>query len=155
MDMPTETVFGESLAGSVTVTEIESADGWNTVPNYCEVTVDERTVPGHTADLERFESMPGIEFTVEQNLPPMCCESKGFANHVLEIAKDHQSGTANHIVKPHATDAGWLSNAGTDCVICGPAEPGEAHTASESVSKSLLSAAFECYLGVADNWTGE
>ena len=155
LDMPTETVFGKSIAGSLTVTEIESEDGWNTVPDFCEVTVDERTVPGQTADLERVESISGIEFSVEQNLPPMRCDSSAFATQVLEIAKESQSGTPHRIVKPHATDAGWLANAGTDCLICGPAEPGEAHTANESVSKSLLSTAFECYLGVADNWAGE
>jgi len=41
------------------------------------------------------------------------------------------------LVKPPATDAGWLADAGTTCVVCDPAEP-EAHTATESVSLDVL-----------------
>ncbi|ERH12967.1 MAG: peptidase M20 family protein [halophilic archaeon J07HB67] len=42
------------------------------------------------------------------------------------------------VVKPHATDAGWLAQAGTTCVVCGASEPGEAHTDTESVSVGVL-----------------
>jgi acetylornithine deacetylase len=48
-------------------------------------------------------------------------------------------------VKPHATDAGWLADAGVACVVCGPAEPGEAHTETESVSLSVLARCREVY----------
>ncbi|MFC6728557.1 M20/M25/M40 family metallo-hydrolase, partial [Natronoarchaeum mannanilyticum] len=59
------------------------------------------------------------------------------------------------VTKPHATDAGWLAQAGTTCVVCGPAEPGEAHTADESVSLDVLERCYELYRGVAELWPAE
>lgn len=152
LDTPKETIFGKEIAGSLAVTEIDGGTNWNTIPDSCEVTVDERTVPGKRADLEIIESIEGVGYSVEQDLPPMRCDSNAFARLVLEAAENNQTGSANHIIKPHATDAGWLSKAGTDCIVCGPAEPGEAHSANESVSKSLLNTAYQCYFSVAENW---
>ncbi|MFB6086012.1 MAG: M20 family metallopeptidase [Halodesulfurarchaeum sp.] len=152
LDPPTRTVFGERLAGSLAVTEIDGGTDWNVIPESCSVTVDERTVPGKRADLGIVESIPGVEWTVDQDLPPMRCESREFADQVRAAAAKAQSGTPEFVQKPHATDAGWLAKAGTECVVCGPAEPGEAHSATESVSKSLLYTAFDCYRSVADDW---
>ena len=53
------------------------------------------------------------------------------------------------MTKPHATDAGWLAAAGTTCVVCGAAEPGEAHTADESVSVDVLERCYEIYRTLA------
>ena len=53
LDAPEAEVFGERLSGSVVVTEVDGGSAWNVVPERCEVTVDERTVPGEYADLER------------------------------------------------------------------------------------------------------
>jgi acetylornithine deacetylase len=102
------------------------------------VTVDERTVPGDRADLGRVADLPGIEWVVDQDLPPMACDEPAFADAVLGAAGVEQDREPAHVVKPHATDAGWLAEAGTTCVVCGPAEPGEAHTATESVSLDVL-----------------
>ena len=54
------------------------------------------------------------------------------------------------VVKPHATDAGWLDAAGTDCLVIGPAEPGEAHTATESVSLDALATCRKIYRDLLD-----
>jgi acetylornithine deacetylase len=55
------------------------------------------------------------------------------------------------VTKPHATDAGWLaSRADTDCVVVGAAEPGEAHTATESVSLAVVERCYEIYRAVAE-----
>jgi acetylornithine deacetylase len=78
---------------------------------------------------------------------------------VLTAARDAHDGEPadgqpQQVVKPHATDAGWLAEAGTTCVVCGPAEPGEAHTATESVSLAVLDRCYEIYRGVAESWRG-
>ncbi|AGN02789.1 acetylornithine deacetylase/succinyldiaminopimelate desuccinylase-like deacylase [Salinarchaeum sp. Harcht-Bsk1] len=142
LSVPEVEVAGEALSGSIVATEIEGGSAWNVVPDRCTVTVDERTVPGERAALDELATADGIEWVVEQDLPPMRCEDSAFADLVLDAARsnvdDAAAGTAQHVVKPHATDAGWLSEAGTDCVICGPAESGEAHTATESVSIAVL-----------------
>jgi acetylornithine deacetylase len=117
------------------------------------VTVDERTVPGERAPLKRVEDIEGVSVRVDQDLPPMACEDADFADVVLSAAAENQDAAPEHVVKPHATDAGWLAQAGTQCVVVGAAEPGEAHTADESVSLSVLERCRAVYEQVASEWT--
>ena len=132
---PETTVLGHDVSGSLVVTEIAGGSAWNVVPERCTVTVDERTVPGERAPLA---DLPGVRHELDQDLPPMACHDELFAEAVLGAARESQAGDPRAVVKPHATDAGWLADAGTTCVVCGPAEPGEAHTATESVSLDVL-----------------
>ncbi|WP_251327983.1 M20 family metallopeptidase [Haloplanus pelagicus] len=154
LDAPTTTVLDRHLSGSVAVTEIEGGSAWNVIPEACSVTVDERTVPGERAALERVESIPGVEWTVDQDLPPMACDDADFAEAVLAAARESQTGAPERVVKPHATDAGWLAAAGTTCVVCGAAEPGEAHTATESVGVDVLERCERLYRRVAEALVG-
>jgi len=152
LDFPETTVLGHEMSGSVAVTEIDGGSAWNVIPERCEITVDERTVPGERAPLDRAEAVDGVTWHVDQDLPPMACGDAGFADAVLDAATAAQDGVPEHVVKPHATDAGWLAQAGTDCVIVGAAEPGEAHTADESVSLDVLERCREVYERVAEAW---
>ncbi|QCS41144.1 M20 family metallopeptidase [Natrinema versiforme] len=152
LEPPSVDAAGETLAGRLTVTEIEGGSAMNVVPARCEFTVDERTVPGERADLESVAALEGIEWTVDQNLPPMRCDDDAFVDAVLAAATDAQTADPELVTKPHATDAGWLSRAGTECVIYGPSEPGEAHTDDESVSIAVLERCLETYRRVAQEW---
>ena len=157
LDAPTATVQGERLAGSLAVTGVESGSAWNVIPESATITVDERTVPGERATLDRVAELSGVEWSVDQDLPPMACDDRAFADAVLDAARTVQADetgvdgpgdvpgiedtgntTPQRVVKPHATDAGWLAQAGTTCVVCGASEPGEAHTDTESVSVGVL-----------------
>ena len=138
LDAPSAEVFGETLLGSVAVTEIEGGSAWNVLPESCAVTVDERTVPGERAALDEVEAIAGVSWTVDQDLPPMACDDAEFAERALDAVRSVQDGDGERVSKPHATDAGWLADAGVSCLVCGPAEPGEAHTATESVSLDVL-----------------
>ncbi|MFB6090456.1 MAG: M20 family metallopeptidase [Halobellus sp.] len=149
LDAPTATVLGQEVEGSVVVTEIEGGSAWNVIPESCTATVDERTVPGERAPLERVEEVAGVEWTVDQDLPPMACGDADFADAALDAADAAQAATPEHVTKPHATDAGWLADAGTACVVVGAAEPGEAHTAGESVDLDVLSRCYRIYRGLA------
>jgi acetylornithine deacetylase len=149
---PETEVLGHAMRGSVVVTEIDGGTAWNVLPARCEVTVDERTVPDERVPLERTEGVEGVEWTVDQDLPPMACDDAAFADVVLDAARDAQDGEPEHVVKPHATDAGWLSAAGTTCVVCGAAEPGEAHTAEESVSLAVLDRCYRIYREVVERF---
>ncbi|WP_435552315.1 M20 family metallopeptidase [Natrinema sp. CGMCC1.2065] len=153
--VPAVDVAGETLEGRLTVTEIEGGSAMNVVPARCTVTVDERTVPGERAALERVADLEGIEWTVDQDLPPMRCADTAFADAVRAAADAAQAGEPELVTKPHATDAGWLAEAGTECVIYGPSEPGEAHTDDESVSIDVLERCRETYRRVAEQWPGE
>ena len=149
-EVPTVEVAGERLSGSVAVTGIDGGSAWNVLPETCEVTVDERTVPGERAPLDAVEAVPGVEWTVDQDLPPMRCDDDAFAETVLDAARDAQASAPALVTKPHATDAGWLAKAGTTCVVCGPAEPGEAHTDDESVSVEVLERCYRIYHRTAE-----
>jgi acetylornithine deacetylase len=162
LTFPEVEVMGHRVSGSVAVTEIDGGSAWNVIPERCEVTVDERTVPGERAPLERVESVEGVTHRVDQDLPPMACDDPDFADAVLDAARAVHEGEGSddsgphgpeHVVKPHATDAGWLSAAGTTCVVCGPAEPGEAHTDDESVSVDVLERCRRLYDRVAAEWS--
>ncbi|MBX0302109.1 M20 family metallopeptidase [Haloarcula salinisoli] len=154
LEFPTAEVLGHELQGSVAVTEIDGGSAWNVVPEHCDATVDERTVPGERAPLERVEDIAGVSWRVDQDLPPMACGDADFADAVLAAAAGAQDADPEHVVKPHATDAGWLAAAGTDCVVVGAAEPGEAHTATESVSLDVLERCRRIYDGVVTEWLG-
>jgi acetylornithine deacetylase len=150
LSFPTAEVLGHELQGSIAVTEIHGGTAWNVIPEGCEVTVDERTVPGERAPLERVEEVEGVTWAVDQDLPPMACDDADFADLVLRAARPVQHGDPKQVVKPHATDAGWLAEAGTTCVVCGAAELGEAHTATESVSLDAVERCERVYRGVAE-----
>ena len=152
LEAPSVDVAGETLEGSLVVTEIDGGTAMNVIPERCALTIDERTVPGERAALERVESVDGVEWTVDQDLPPMRCDDEAFAESVLEAADAAQSGSPELVTKPHATDAGWLAEAGTECVIYGASEPGEAHTKAESVSIEVLERCRETYRAVAERW---
>jgi acetylornithine deacetylase len=156
---PEADVLGESLSGSVVVTAIDGGAAMNVIPDRCTVTVDERTVPDARADLGRVESIAGVEWRIDQDLPPMACEDATFADAVLDAARAaHGEGAdegaadpgPQHVTKPHATDAGWLARAGTACVVCGASEPGEAHTETESVSLAVLDRCRRIYAGTIE-----
>lgn len=149
IDAPSAEVFGERVTGSIAVTEIDGGSAWNVIPESCSITVDERTVPDERAPLETVES-ENIEWVIDQDLPPMACDNEGFAAAVKAAASDVQNANPELVTKPHATDAGWLTDAGVTCVICGPAEPGEAHTKDESVSLDVLENCCEIYRAMAE-----
>jgi acetylornithine deacetylase len=153
METPRTTVLGHEIAGSLVVTEIEGGSAGNVVPARCEVTIDERTVPGERAELSRVErEVEGVEWRVDRDTPPMACDDPAFADAVLAAAREAQEGVPEQVTKPHATDAGWLAGTGTTCVICGPSEPGQAHTKDESVSLEVLDRCYRIYREVAESF---
>lgn len=149
LSAPKATVRGQAIEGSLAITQIEGGSAWNVIPEKCVITIDERTVPGDRAPLESVAT-DEITWTVDQDLLPMACHDETFIGSVLEAARAAQPGTPQQVCKPHATDAGWLADAGTTCLVCGPAEPGEAHTATESVSIDVLERCREIYTDAAD-----
>ena len=151
LNAPETTVLSHEIDGSVAVTEIDGGSAWNVIPERCTLTVDERTVAGERVSFEQVEAVEGVSVTVEQDLPPMACDDADFAATVRAAGDAVQNGSPGAVVKPHATDAGWLSaRAETTCVVCGAAEPGEAHTATESVSIEILERCVEIYREVVE-----
>jgi acetylornithine deacetylase len=151
IEPPSVEVLGNPLEGTVVVTGIDGGSAMNVVPDRCTVTVDERTVPGERAPIDRVAEAEGVEWAVDDDLPPMRCPDDAFADRMLEAARATQDGDPRHVTKPHATDAGWLADAGTACLIYGASEPGEAHTATESVSIRVLERCYRGYRAIAES----
>lgn len=145
----------ETIQGSVVATMIDGGETWNVIPDRCEVAIDERTVPGEYAPLEQIEELEGVEVVIDQDWPPMRCDDERFVEAVVDAAATAQDGSPQVVVKPHATDAGWLSAAGTQCVVCGPSELGEAHTADESVSLESLGRCVDLYRTLSEHPDGD
>ena len=150
VDPPVATVMETEIKGSIAVTEIDGGTAWNSIPDVCRVAVDERTVPGKRVPIEQ-AAIEGVTWSIDQDLPPMACNDSTFLNLATDVATDVHSATAatpTQVTKPHATDAGWLSDAGTTCIVVGAAEPGEAHTAQESVSIDAIERCYHIYRAV-------
>jgi Acetylornithine deacetylase/Succinyl-diaminopimelate desuccinylase and related deacylases len=146
-DVPIATVEDTEINGSLAVTEVDGGTEWNSIPETSHVTIDERTVPGKRVPIEQ-AAIEGVTWDIDQDLPPMACDDTAFATAVTDVATSvhmEETGTPAQVTKPHATDAGWLSEAGTTCVIVGAAEPGEAHTAEESVSIDAIERCYDIY----------
>ncbi len=72
-DAPVASVGETEISGSVAVTEIDGGTAWNTIPDTCQITIDERTVPGKRAPIER-AAVEGVTWSIDQDLPPMACD---------------------------------------------------------------------------------
>jgi acetylornithine deacetylase len=157
------TVRGHELAGSAVVTQCSGGSAANVVPDRCELTVDERTVPGARrpiddpslgdalGDRSSDESIGDrVDHDVGMAHPAMICEDDAFVERALNAASAAQDAEPAAVAKPHATDAGILDEAGTECLVIGPAEAGEAHTADESVSIEILERCREIYHTLAE-----
>jgi len=155
LDTPETTVLGTDVSGSLAVTVIDGGETWNVIPERCEATVDERTVPGGRADLAGVaDATSGVELVVDQDLPPMACDDAAFADAALDAAEavhdELDLDAPEHVTKPHATDAGWLAEAGTACLVCGASEPGEAHTDTESVGIDVVDRCYRIYVHLVE-----
>ena len=158
IDPPRITMCGKTLSGSIAATMISGGTASNTIPDSCTITVDERTAPEQLTDLQSIIRSDNIEIQCEQHLPAMRCDDPAFAEFMQDTAVKSQTTDSKLVTKPHTTDAGRLNQAGTTCVVCGPAEQGEAHTDTESVSLSALHQCRRIYQRAFENfgsWTSD
>lgn len=152
LDFPTATINRMSIGGSAVITKFQDGGNpVNEVPSECVIKADERTVPGAEVSFEEVETLENVEMTISDEFPAMECDDLNFAEEVLTAARDAQDGSPEMVLKPHATDAGWLARAGTTCVVCGASEPGEAHTATESAGVEILERCYRIYRNAAEH----
>ncbi len=151
LELASAVISGVDVEGSVVVTMIEGGDAANMIPGSCGLVVDERYPPGEKVD---FSGLDGGDFSIDvvSEVPAMECMDKDFIDTAFGVVDDVQMGFPERVVKPHTTDAGWLSEAGMDCVVIGPSEKGEAHTAVESVSIDSLVTCYEIYREIANRY---
>ncbi|PTD94557.1 peptidase M20 [archaeon SCG-AAA382B04] len=144
---PKEEVFGEEMKAGSCITQIESEGATNVVPDKCQITMDVRTIPNKNYDLEF-----GDKHRIVTDVLPMKTKNEELIK-ALERSVEKETGySPNRIIKPQATDAGFLAENGSDTIILGPSEPTEPHSNNESVSIDILEDTYNVFLDLANNF---
>jgi acetylornithine deacetylase/succinyl-diaminopimelate desuccinylase-like protein len=145
---------------SLSVGRIDGGQSVNVVPDWCEIEVDRRLIPGEDpaaslrAAREMVERHAGAEIQFEfappwVHMPPLSALS---ARWIEPLAGAIESATGRRpLVKgvPFGTDAGPLSESGTPCVVFGPGDIAQAHTKDEWIDLDEVRLAAEAYFRIA------
>jgi acetylornithine deacetylase len=145
---------------SLSVGRIEGGQSVNIVPDWCEIEIDRRVIPGenlddlrgHVRDFleERLGSLEGIDFgPCWVNMPPLTPRLGPFAGPLAD-AVGRATGRAPKLMGvPYGTDAGPLSEGGLPCVVFGPGDIAQAHTKDEWIELDQVRLAAEAYFQIA------
>lgn len=148
---------------SLSVGRIEGGQSVNVVPDWCEIEIDRRVIPGErsqdcigrveSAVRSRLGSLEGIEFLPPWvNMPALSGEGRGQEAYIPALRRAIASVTgATPAVTgvPYGTDAGPLSETGLPCFVFGPGDIAQAHTKDEWVDLEQVHLASEAYFAIA------
>jgi acetylornithine deacetylase/succinyl-diaminopimelate desuccinylase family protein len=147
---------------SLSVGRIEGGVSVNVVPDWCEVEIDRRVIPG-----ERAADCPGrvLAYLREQlgdamnrveflppwvNMPPLVAGKAELFLPALRTAIERVGGRTPDVMGvPYGTDAGPLGEAGLPCVVFGPGDIAQAHTKDEWIELDQVKMAAEMYFEMA------
>ncbi len=123
-------------APTVNVGIIHGGSQNNIVPDYCEIEVDRRTVPGEVhadilANLRKTFSHVPITTQVLSDCPPLRTDPQNPFVQKLALATGDQKNAL--VGAPWFCDAGILAQYGIPAVAFGPGSIAQAHTANEFV----------------------
>ena len=164
--------YAEILAGStpdpvlgppsLSVGRIEGGISFNVVPDWCEIDIDRRVIPGErVADcpgearayldarlgklMNRVDSLPPWV-----NMPPLVAgRAESFLPGLRSAIARVGGRTPEVIGVPYGTDAGPLGEGGLPCVVFGPGDIAQAHTRDEWVELDQVRLASEMYFEIA------
>jgi acetylornithine deacetylase/succinyl-diaminopimelate desuccinylase-like protein len=146
---------------SLSVGRIEGGQSVNVVPDWCEIEVDRRVIPGEnpldcpTQAREFLRDALGglesIEFTAPWvNMPALVSRVEPHDLDVIrEIVRDVTGRAPSTGGVPYGTDAGPLSQAGLRCLVFGPGDIAQAHTKDEWIELEQVQQAAEVYYRLA------
>lgn len=125
----------------LTVTLINGGNGMNTVPDFCRMFVDRRTLPGD--DLSIIEKQ--ILSLAKENCPlPVTIEEMSSLNPFLQSADTPwiqslaRFTESDPITVPYGTNASYYAGLAEEIVVLGPGSIDQAHGAQEWVEISQL-----------------
>ncbi len=133
---------------------IRGGSAVNIVPDRCEILIDRRLIPGEDGEAAREEIVAFLgastPYELETLLTDWPMETARDAQIVscLERATTAVCGTCRVTGVQYGTDASKLHRCGVQCVVCGPGNIAQAHTANEWVDIGELEAAVEVYTRV-------
>ena len=145
---------------TLSVGRIEGGQSVNVVPDWCEIEVDRRLIPGEDA-VSAIENVKELAEKLFQgsgcvemsqpwvHMPPLAPRAAGW---VEPLSRAIETATAHRPVLmgvPFGTDAGPLSENGTPCVVFGPGDIAQAHTKDEWIDLEQVHLAARAYFQIA------
>ncbi|HLH73453.1 MAG TPA: M20 family metallopeptidase [Chloroflexota bacterium] len=134
----------------------------NIVPEHCTIEIDRRLLPGETSEsvLAEFDT---VVAAIQQRHPGMVVKRDAPFGDVLAIdtpataaivralasASEAIRGTAKLVGVSYGTNASKFVEAGIDCVVFGPGDVRQAHTADEFIAIDQVATAARIYEAVA------
>jgi acetylornithine deacetylase len=146
---------------TLSVGRIEGGQSVNVVPDWCEVEVDRRVIPGESpldqpprvaAFLrEQLGSLAEIDFLAPWvNMPALSANVPAPWLEVISNAVEKRVGRQPAVGGvPFGTDAGPLAQAGLPCLVFGPGDIAQAHTKDEWIELRELQNAADVYYDIA------
>jgi acetylornithine deacetylase/succinyl-diaminopimelate desuccinylase-like protein len=145
---------------SLSVGRIEGGLSVNVVPDWCEIEIDRRMIPGEEATrcleqvartlADRLGSLEGIELDQPWvNLPPLSPRAAGWLEPLADAVAAATGRRPDVMGVPFGTDAGPLGAAGLPCVVFGPGDIAQAHTKDEWIDLEQVQLAAEAYYRIA------
>ena len=145
---------------SLSVGRIEGGQSVNVVPDWCEIEIDRRLLPGEDAAhcLEEVKVLlsrvPGGADAIEfgqpwVHMPALAPSAAKWLEPVGEAIAAATGRRPEILGVPFGTDAGPLSAAGTPCVVFGPGDIAQAHTRDEWIEIEQVQLAAEAYYRIA------
>lgn len=145
---------------SLSVGRIEGGQSVNVVPDWCEIEVDRRLIPGEEAAAclgqvsDALATLPGglegIDFGDPWVHMPALPPSAGAWLEPVAAAVEAATGRKPDVHGvPFGTDAGPLGAAGTPCLVIGPGDIAQAHTKDEWIEIEQVQLAAEAFYRIA------
>jgi acetylornithine deacetylase len=145
---------------SLSVGRIEGGQSVNVVPDWCEIEIDRRLIPGevprHALEQaktflgERLGGLDEVEFGRPWINMPALAPNLGDRVGPLKEAVKAVTGREPRVVGvPYGTDAGPLGAGGLPCLVFGPGDIAQAHTKDEWVEIDQVRQAAEAYYRIA------
>jgi len=145
---------------SMSVGRIEGGQSVNVVPDWCEIEVDRRLIPGEDAATCLAEARtvldrdPGVAGGIEfgqpwVHMPPLSVRAGDWIEPLTRAIEAATGRRPRLMGVPFGTDAGPLSDHGTPCLVFGPGDIAQAHTKDEWVDLEQVHLAAEAYFQMA------
>jgi acetylornithine deacetylase len=145
---------------SLSVGRIEGGQSVNIVPDWCEIEVDRRLIPGEQPEQssaailqflsDRLGSLEGVEFDQPWvSLPALVPRLEKWVESLKEAVRRGTGHEPRVVGVPYGTDAGPLGASGLPCVVFGPGDIAQAHTKDEWVDLDQVHRAAEAYYQMA------
>jgi acetylornithine deacetylase/succinyl-diaminopimelate desuccinylase family protein len=145
---------------TLSVGRIEGGQSVNVVPDWCEIEIDRRLIPGEDARFclahlrqaldDRLGQPDWLEFGQPWvHMPPLSARASDWLDPLSRAIATATGRRPSVMGVPFGTDAGPLNEKGTPCVVFGPGDIAQAHTKDEWIELDQVRLAAQAYFQFA------